>query len=66
MRTITVLLALFGLASCTAMMARSDAPEGSAAWRQQQVQRDVQAIAQGMNHARAQSEAVARARARAP
>jgi hypothetical protein len=47
------------------MMARSDAPEGSAAWRQQQVQRDVQAIAQGMNHARAQSEAVARARARA-
>ena len=63
MRTTTVLLALFGLASCTALVTRSDAPEDSPAWRQQQVQRDVQAIAQGMNHARAQSEAVARARA---
>ena len=62
MRTTTVLLALLGLASCTALMARSDAPEDNPAWQQQQVQRDVQAIAQGMSHARAQSEAVARAR----
>jgi hypothetical protein len=66
MRFITIVLALCGLASCGAMMARSDAPEESAAWRRRQVQRDVEAIAQGMSHARAQSEAVARARARAP
>ncbi len=45
------------------MTARPDSPEESAAWRQRQVQRDLEAIAQGMNHARAQSEAVARARA---
>jgi hypothetical protein len=61
-----VLLIFFGLASCASMFSRSDSPVASAAWHRRQVQLDVEAIAQGMDHARAQSEAVARARARVP
>ncbi len=63
MRIISIFLALFGLASCASTMNRPDAPDESAAWERRQVQLDVEAIAQGMNHARAQSEAVVRARA---
>jgi hypothetical protein len=57
MRVAWILLALLGVAACASVPALSDA-----ASHRERVQRDVEAITQGMNHARAQSEAVARAR----
>lgn len=63
MRVTATLLCLLCLAGCGALPSLSsngaDEDYGS---RSLQVQRDVEAITQGMNHARAQSEAVARAR----
>jgi hypothetical protein len=58
------LLGLLCLAGCGggAALSSSDGPDEGFGWRSLQVQRDVEAITQGMNHARAQSEAVARAR----
>ena len=54
---IMIVLALLGIAACASVPVLSDAVT-----HRQRVQRDVEAITQGMNHARAQSEAVARAR----
>ncbi len=64
MKIAAAFLALLGLFGCASMMASSgDGPADNYIWHQIQVQRDVEAIARGMNHARAQSEAVARAHA---
>ena len=64
MRAAAGFLGLLCLAGCGGM-ASSDYGDASSGfgWHSVQVQRDVEAIMQGMNHARAQSEAVARARA---
>jgi len=63
MRVTAVLLGLLCLVGCAAATDLSSSQFGEDyGWRAQQVQRDVEAITQGMNHARAQSEAVARAR----
>lgn len=63
-RAVAGFLGLLCLAACGGM-ASSDYgdSDGGPGWHSVQVQRDVEAIMQGMNHARAQSEAVARARA---
>lgn len=63
-RAVAGFLGLLCLAGCggTASPDYGDAGDGFG-WHSLQVQRDVEAIMQGMNHARAQSEAVARARA---
>lgn len=63
MKIAAIFLVLLGLSSCASMMADSpSSPDQGAFWHRGQVQRDVEAIMRGMNHARAQSEAVARAR----
>ncbi len=63
-RAAAVILGLLCLAACggVAALSSSDEPDQGFGWRGLQVQRDVEAITAGMNHARAQSEAVARAR----
>lgn len=63
-RAVAGFLGLLCLAGCggTGSSDYGDA-DGGFGWHTLQVQRDVEAIMQGMNHARAQSEAVARARA---
>lgn len=63
MRMIAALLGFLCLAACQSLpVLSSSEPDEGYGWRTLQVQRDVEAITQGMNHARAQSEAVARAR----
>ncbi len=64
MRVTVVFLGLLCLAGCGAVPAlSSDGPDDYSA-HSQQVRRDVEAITRGMNFARAQSEALARARMR--
>ncbi len=62
MRAAATLLALLYVASCASVPVLSTT-EDSDLSHSERVQLDVQAIAQGMNLARAQSGAVARARA---
>jgi hypothetical protein len=58
---VAAILVLIGLLAACAVS--SDLPPQGSYGRNQQVQRDVQAIQQGMNYARSQAQAVARARA---
>ncbi len=63
-RVVAGFLGLLCIAGCGEMPSPDrDEAGGGFEWRSLQVQRDVEAIMQGMNHARAQSEAVARAHA---
>lgn len=63
MRVAALLIVVLCLASCESLpVLSSSQPDEGYGWRSLQVQRDVEAITAGMNHARAQSEAVARAR----
>ncbi|HEY5300155.1 MAG TPA: hypothetical protein VIJ55_05730 [Acetobacteraceae bacterium] len=65
MRVTVVFLGLLCLTGCGTLPAlSSDGADGGYSAHSQQVQRDVEAITRGMNNARAQSEAVARARTR--
>ncbi|MGA9868221.1 MAG: hypothetical protein WBQ75_17480 [Acetobacteraceae bacterium] len=65
MRVTVVLLGLLCLAGCGTVPAlSSDGLDDGYSAHSQQVRRDVEAITRGMNYARAQSEAVARARTR--
>lgn len=63
-RAVAGFIGLLCLAGCGSTTSSDYADvDGGFGWHTLQVQRDVEAIMQGMNHARAQSEAVARARA---
>lgn len=63
-RAVAGFLGLLCLAGCGGVaLSEQDDAGGGLGWHSLQVQRDVEAIMQGMSHARAQSEAVARARA---